>query len=180
MRMTSVTAQKHTRREVVGIIARRQDFDTAIAALTAAGFEHADLSVLASHDSIDAAEGPRASWKEALTGLLGELRYQDPLMSAGFIAIAAAPLTAAPADAPALAAALRARRNDLAEAAISLAPPIATVLAALDAQPGCLLARMSGSGATCFGLFAREAEARAACRALRRAEPGWWTKAGAF
>ncbi|OIR00836.1 4-diphosphocytidyl-2-C-methyl-D-erythritol kinase [mine drainage metagenome] len=92
----------------------------------------------------------------------------------------AAPLTAAPADAPALAAALRARRNDLAEAAISLAPPIATVLAALDAQPGCLLARMSGSGATCFGLFAREAEARAACRALRRAEPGWWTKAGAF
>ncbi len=97
--MTSVTAQKHTRREVVGIIARRQDFDTAIAALTAAGFEHADLSVLASHDSIDAAEGPRASWKEALTGLLGELRYQDPLMSAGFIAIAAAPLTAAAAAA---------------------------------------------------------------------------------
>ena len=97
MRMTFVTAQNKTRREVVGIIARRQDFDTAIAALTAAGFEHADLSVLASHDSIDAAEGSRASWKEALTGLLGELRYQDPLVAAGFIAIAAAPLTAAAA-----------------------------------------------------------------------------------
>ncbi len=91
-----------------------------------------------------------------------------------------APLAAAPATLPALAEALRARRNDLADPAIRLAPAIATVLAALQAQPGCLLARMSGSGATCFALFAREAEARAACQALRAAEPGWWSEAGPF
>ena len=54
-----------------------------------------------------------------------------------------------------------------------LAPPIAEVLAALAAQPGCRLARMSGSGATCFGLFAAERPALAAAAALRRAgRPG--------
>ena len=43
-----------------------------------------------------------------------------------------------------------------------LAPAIAVVKAALVAQPGCLLARMSGSGATCFGLFASLEQATAA------------------
>lgn len=65
-------------------------------------------------------------------------------------------------------------RNDLEPPAQTLAPPIATVLAALRATPGCLLARMSGSGATCFGLFAAEPEARSAATRLVTAEPGWW------
>ena len=57
-------------------------------------------------------------------------------------------------DAAALAATLARVGNDLQAPAIALAPSIARVLEALAGEPGCLLARMSGSGATCFGLFA--------------------------
>lgn len=70
------------------------------------------------------------------------------------------------------------QRNDLQAPALALAPVIGAVLAALAAQPGCLLARMSGSGATCFGLFATAAEAEAAGKALAAAQPGWWVGAG--
>jgi 4-diphosphocytidyl-2-C-methyl-D-erythritol kinase len=85
-----------------------------------------------------------------------------------------APLEAVPRDARDLAEALAARRNDLAAAAIGLMPEISTVLEALAAQPGCLLARMSGSGATCLGLFARREESEMAAGALRARGPGWW------
>jgi len=88
-----------------------------------------------------------------------------------------APLAAAPRDARDLAVALEARRNDLADAAIGLVPEIAAILAALEAQPGCLIARMSGSGATCFALFARDEDAGAAAAALRAQKPGWWIEA---
>ena len=67
------------------------------------------------------------------------------------------------------------QRNDLAPPASALEKVITTALAALSAQAGCALARMSGSGATCFGLFVTEAAAEAAAGALRRAHPGWWT-----
>ncbi|MBI1220534.1 MAG: 4-(cytidine 5'-diphospho)-2-C-methyl-D-erythritol kinase [Rhodobacteraceae bacterium] len=69
---------------------------------------------------------------------------------------------------------LRLTRNDLEAAALTLAPVIGAALRALSAQPGCLLARMSGSGATCFGLFADPLSAAAAARAIGKAEPGWW------
>ncbi|MBY0335235.1 MAG: 4-(cytidine 5'-diphospho)-2-C-methyl-D-erythritol kinase [Acetobacteraceae bacterium] len=78
-------------------------------------------------------------------------------------------------DAEAMARDLRALANDLEPPAIALRPVIAEVLAAIAAQPGCLLARMSGSGATCFGLFADAALAEAAARALPAA---WWREAG--
>jgi 4-diphosphocytidyl-2-C-methyl-D-erythritol kinase len=81
------------------------------------------------------------------------------------------------ANAPALAAYLAAQRNDLEPAAATLAPPVADVLSGLAAQRGCLLARMSGSGATCFGLFAAEAAAIAAADALRCARHAWWIAA---
>ncbi|MGC9448810.1 4-(cytidine 5'-diphospho)-2-C-methyl-D-erythritol kinase [Cereibacter johrii] len=74
----------------------------------------------------------------------------------------------------ALAAFLAAQRNDLEPPAIALAPEIARTRTALAAQPGCLLARMSGSGATCFGLFAAEEAARAAAGAIGAEQPGWW------
>ncbi|MDB5372726.1 MAG: 4-diphosphocytidyl-2-C-methyl-D-erythritol kinase [Belnapia sp.] len=78
-------------------------------------------------------------------------------------------------DPAAMAADLGLLRNDLEAPAIALCPPVADVLAALRRLPGCLLARMSGSGATCFGLFADAAAAAAAARAL----PGeWWHAAG--
>ncbi|WP_448664824.1 4-(cytidine 5'-diphospho)-2-C-methyl-D-erythritol kinase [Sphingomonas sp. CJ20] len=69
----------------------------------------------------------------------------------------------------------RAGRNDLEAPARAIAPVIDTVLAALAAQPGVLLSRMSGSGATCFALFDSDAAAEAAARAVAR--PGWWCAA---
>ena len=78
-------------------------------------------------------------------------------------------------DAAALAGFLAAQRNDLEAPARTIAPVIGEVLAALAAQPGALIARMSGSGATCMALFAAEAQATAAAAALSRARPGWWT-----
>ena len=66
--------------------------------------------------------------------------------------------------------------NDLEPAAIALCPAVAEVLAALRAQPDCLLARMSGSGATCFGVFANTSQARAAAARLPLS---WWSWAGA-
>jgi 4-diphosphocytidyl-2-C-methyl-D-erythritol kinase len=66
------------------------------------------------------------------------------------------------------------RRNDLTDAATPQVPEIASVLDALATIESSLLARMSGSGATCFALFATKAEAETAARALRRAHPAWW------
>ena len=73
---------------------------------------------------------------------------------------------------------LAATRNDLEPAALTLAPEIGEVLSALRAAPGCRFARMSGSGATCFGIFAARAEAEAAAAAIPAARPGWWVAVG--
>ncbi len=86
-------------------------------------------------------------------------------------------LTEPPVDVVMLAGRLAERRNDLAEAASDLVPEIAEVLAALEARPDCLLARLSGSGATCFGIFADRGAARATAAALARAHPDWWVAA---
>jgi 4-diphosphocytidyl-2-C-methyl-D-erythritol kinase len=67
-------------------------------------------------------------------------------------------------------------RNDLQPAALSLQPVICAVLAALQATSGCLLARMSGSGATCFGLYADAGSARQAATELP--DPAWWRWSG--
>ncbi len=75
-------------------------------------------------------------------------------------------------DAAAMAADLVKTRNDLQPPAIGLQPVIGEVLAALATTPGCLLARMSGSGATCFGLYADAEAAKWAAAAVQR--PGWW------
>lgn len=82
-----------------------------------------------------------------------------------------------PADAGALAVTLKDRGNDLAAPARALAPVIDEVLGALAALPGCLVARVSGSGASCFGLFAEAATARRAADALADRRPGWWVAA---
>lgn len=74
----------------------------------------------------------------------------------------------------ALGTVLRGTRNDLEPAAKGLAPAIADVLDSLAKLEGCRLARMSGSGATCFGLFDDEASAQRAARLLAPMRPGWW------
>lgn len=84
---------------------------------------------------------------------------------------------APPADAKALAAALKERGNDLTEAAITVTPAIRGVLDAIAGTADCLLARLSGSGATCFGIYAEAAQAEAARRAVLAADPGWWAVA---
>lgn len=76
-----------------------------------------------------------------------------------------------------LAGFLHLQRNDLEPPAQMLVPEIARVKTALAAQDGCLLARMSGSGATCFGLFATAPLASAAAAALRQHQPDWWVQA---
>lgn len=75
-----------------------------------------------------------------------------------------------------LMAALRKARNDLEPAACLLAPVIGDLLAVLSAAPGCRLARMSGSGATCFALFPDCRAAQRARKAILRAHPAWWAK----
>jgi 4-diphosphocytidyl-2-C-methyl-D-erythritol kinase len=76
-----------------------------------------------------------------------------------------------------MAASLGGLANDLEAPAISLVPAIRDVLRAISATRGCLLARMSGSGATCFGLFAAASDAEAAAELVR---PGWWTWGGSL
>ncbi len=68
--------------------------------------------------------------------------------------------------------------NDLQAPAEDLCPAISTVLAALRGDPACLLARMSGSGATCFGLYEKPAGAEHAAASLSR--PGWWCWGGSL
>jgi 4-diphosphocytidyl-2-C-methyl-D-erythritol kinase len=73
---------------------------------------------------------------------------------------------------------LRAQRNDLQRPAIDDCPVIAEVLNALEQSGTCSLARMSGSGATCFGLFERMHTANTAADAIRAAYPEWWVQVG--
>ncbi|OCX62838.1 4-(cytidine 5'-diphospho)-2-C-methyl-D-erythritol kinase [Thioclava sp. SK-1] len=73
---------------------------------------------------------------------------------------------------------LAAQRNDLQSPAIALAPVIASVVKTLQEVPGCQLARMSGSGATCFGLFPTIGMAHAAQAQIAAQQTGWWCAAG--
>ena len=82
-----------------------------------------------------------------------------------------------PPDLAALVAGLAGHGNDLTAPAITLLPVIADCLARLEAQPGCRLARMSGSGATCFGFFDSPALATAAATTIAATAPGWWAVA---
>jgi 4-diphosphocytidyl-2-C-methyl-D-erythritol kinase len=72
---------------------------------------------------------------------------------------------------------LQSEANDLETAATVLLPVIADVLAALSALPQCRLARMSGSGATCFALCDSAVAAEAAARTLQASHPYWWIRA---
>ncbi len=74
--------------EVVGVFADRTSFEGAVGALLAAGFTRADLSVLSSHESLDAAGPTERSWRDRLTALVGELRYEGPLVASGAIVLA--------------------------------------------------------------------------------------------
>jgi 4-diphosphocytidyl-2-C-methyl-D-erythritol kinase len=75
---------------------------------------------------------------------------------------------------------LKEQRNDLQPSAERQAAVITEVVAILGGAAGCRFVRMSGSGATCFGLFAGQAEAETAAAGLRKQRPDWWVAAGAM
>jgi hypothetical protein len=83
---------EHGAREIVALFRSRAEFDLAVSLLLSAGFGRADLSVLSSHESLDAAGRPGKPRDEALTALLGELSYAFPLTTAGLIAIVGGPI----------------------------------------------------------------------------------------
>ena len=90
----------------------------------------------------------------------------------------AAPSVPGPfADPAAVAAYVNQHGNDLEPAAKALCPVIGAVLAVLGAAPGAVLARMSGSGPTCFALFETAEAAELAARRIGADEPRWWTVA---
>ena len=111
-----------------------------------------------------------------------------PLATAAvYAALNAAPLRKSPGGAPtapdfggsfeSLVAYLAPRGNDLEAAAARLAPVIREVLASLTGLHGARIARMSGSGPTCFALFATEAEAERGAETLAASHPLWWIAA---
>lgn len=105
-----------------------------------------------------------------------------PLPTATVFRLLQGPFDAVPGplarlDRDGLAAALASRRNDLETPAIAACPAIADVLAALRGLPGCRLARMSGSGASCFALFADVDAAGDAGGRLAVHHPDWWVQA---
>ena len=83
-----------------------------------------------------------------------------------------------PTDRASLIEYLTDRGNDLEPPAVALQPVVAEVLEALHQLSGCRLARMSGSGATCFAIYENTAEAKRAADGIRRDHPGWWVHAG--
>jgi 4-diphosphocytidyl-2-C-methyl-D-erythritol kinase len=92
----------------------------------------------------------------------------------------AVPLEPWPQDAKALATWLAAQSNDLQAPAIELCAAIRDVLGMLEEQEGCLLARLSGSGATCFALFAQKNEAEKAAAKIRDEIREWWVAVTGF
>jgi 4-diphosphocytidyl-2-C-methyl-D-erythritol kinase len=85
---------------------------------------------------------------------------------------------AAVPDTATLRALLGQTRNDLTQSALGLMPEIALLLDRLAGLPGAYVARMSGSGATCFALFPDRRAAEQGAAVLAAAEPGWWCKSG--
>jgi 4-diphosphocytidyl-2-C-methyl-D-erythritol kinase len=73
---------------------------------------------------------------------------------------------------------LAASSNDLEAPATRIQPVIGEVISALSATNGAWLARMSGSGATCFAIFENTADAQRAAQKIQIAHPGWWVHAG--
>jgi hypothetical protein len=73
--------------ELVGLFDTKDKFDAAVRNLRDNGFTRTDLSVLSSHESIDVAGSDGRSWSDVLTALVGEVKYEVPLVASGAIAL---------------------------------------------------------------------------------------------
>ena len=76
------------KREVIGVFSDRAQFEAAVNGLVAAGFDRSDLSVLASHESLDAAGEPAKRWQDVIAAMVGEVKYEVPLVASGAIFLA--------------------------------------------------------------------------------------------
>lgn len=83
-----------TVREAVGLFADRPAFEAAVHHLMENGFTRTDLSVLDSHESLEAAGEPGKPFKDVLTALVGEIKYEGPLVASGAILLAGGPTAA--------------------------------------------------------------------------------------
>jgi len=78
--------------EVVGILNNRESFEKAVEALFKAGFQRTDLSVLSSHESIEAAGKPAKPIKDIMTALVGEIRFEGSMVASGGLFLAGGPV----------------------------------------------------------------------------------------
>jgi len=79
-------------KEVVGLVDSRESFEKCVDALLKAGFARTDLSVLSSHESIEAAGKPAKPLKDVMTALVGEIRFEGPMVASGGIFLAGGPI----------------------------------------------------------------------------------------
>ncbi|MBM3565183.1 MAG: hypothetical protein FJX42_03605 [Alphaproteobacteria bacterium] len=90
-----MSTHRHQRSlEVVGHFAGHRSFEAAIKALLAAGFVRSDLSVLSTHESLDAVEREPKPWRDALVAVAGEIKYEAPLIVSGAVILAGGPIAA--------------------------------------------------------------------------------------
>jgi len=87
-----VTSAQNPSPELVGLLSDRASFEATVKALLDAGFAREDLSVLSNHDSIDTVGSSGNSLKDTLTALVGELKYEGPLVASGAIYLAGGPM----------------------------------------------------------------------------------------
>ena len=78
--------------EIVGILKTREGFEKTVEALLKAGFARTDLSVLSSHESIEAAGKPAKPIKDVMTALVGEIRFEGPMVASGGVFLAGGPV----------------------------------------------------------------------------------------
>ena len=81
--------------EIVGRFESRESFAAAVGELLDSGFDRVDLSVLDTHETLEASETGNSSWQSTLGALIGEINYIGPISAAGLIAVAAGPMGAA-------------------------------------------------------------------------------------
>ena len=78
--------------EIVGILLTRDSFQTCVEALLKAGFERSDVSVLSSHESIEVAGKPAKPIKDVFHALVGEIRFEGPMVASGAVFLAGGPI----------------------------------------------------------------------------------------
>ncbi len=89
-----MSTSQPTTTEVVSLFSTREQFEAAVRDLLQTGFERTDLSVLASHESIDVAGKPGEPLKDAVTAMVGELKYEVPLVASGAVVLAGGAIAA--------------------------------------------------------------------------------------